>query len=112
MPRPKGSSKGKVVRGPAFAKINLCLHVLGKRPDDYHELRTIFQTISLHDTTLAVALTHDGVIKLLDKETGDAKGEIKFAFAQLAEADVPAAVVSRYGQEFVHWCFVSNSQAR
>ena len=34
----------------AFAKINLCLRVLGKRPDGYHELRTIFQTISLHDT--------------------------------------------------------------
>jgi 4-diphosphocytidyl-2-C-methyl-D-erythritol kinase len=34
----------------AFAKINLCLHVLGRRPDNYHELRTIFQTISLYDT--------------------------------------------------------------
>ena len=34
----------------AFAKINLCLHVMGKRPDGYHELRTIFQAISLHDT--------------------------------------------------------------
>jgi 4-diphosphocytidyl-2-C-methyl-D-erythritol kinase len=38
------------VRVPAFAKVNLCLDVLGKRPDGYHELRTIFQTISLHDT--------------------------------------------------------------
>jgi 4-diphosphocytidyl-2-C-methyl-D-erythritol kinase len=45
------SSRNKrSVRLRAFAKINLCLHVLGKRPDDYHELRTIFQTISLHDT--------------------------------------------------------------
>jgi 4-diphosphocytidyl-2-C-methyl-D-erythritol kinase len=38
------------VRLRAFAKINLCLHVMGKRPDGYHELRTIFQAISLHDT--------------------------------------------------------------
>jgi 4-diphosphocytidyl-2-C-methyl-D-erythritol kinase len=38
------------VRLPAFAKINLCLHILGRRPDGYHELRTMFQTISLHDT--------------------------------------------------------------
>jgi 4-diphosphocytidyl-2-C-methyl-D-erythritol kinase len=37
------------VRVPAFAKINLRLEVLGKRPDDFHELRTIFQTISLKD---------------------------------------------------------------
>jgi 4-diphosphocytidyl-2-C-methyl-D-erythritol kinase len=35
---------------PAFAKLNLDLRVLSKRPDGYHELRTIFQTISLHDT--------------------------------------------------------------
>ncbi|MGB0035586.1 MAG: 4-(cytidine 5'-diphospho)-2-C-methyl-D-erythritol kinase [Candidatus Acidiferrales bacterium] len=40
----------KSVRLPAFAKINLCLHVRGRRPDGYHELRTIFQAISLHDT--------------------------------------------------------------
>jgi 4-diphosphocytidyl-2-C-methyl-D-erythritol kinase len=37
------------VRIPAFAKINLRLDILGKRGDRYHELRTIFQTISLHD---------------------------------------------------------------
>jgi 4-diphosphocytidyl-2-C-methyl-D-erythritol kinase len=37
------------VRIPAFAKINLRLEILGKRPDGYHELRTIFQTVSLHD---------------------------------------------------------------
>jgi 4-diphosphocytidyl-2-C-methyl-D-erythritol kinase len=40
----------KSLRLPAFAKINLCLHVLGRQPDGYHELRTIFQSISLHDT--------------------------------------------------------------
>jgi len=34
---------------PAFSKINVRLHVLGKRPDGFHELRTIFQSISLHD---------------------------------------------------------------
>src|SRR4029077_21233151 len=37
------------IRIPAFAKINLRLEILGKRPDGYHELRTIFQTVSLHD---------------------------------------------------------------
>src|SRR5271166_868178 len=38
------------VRVRSFAKINLDLRVLNKRPDSYHELRTIFQTISLADT--------------------------------------------------------------
>jgi 4-diphosphocytidyl-2-C-methyl-D-erythritol kinase len=37
------------VRIPAFAKINLRLDILGKRADGFHELRTIFQTLSLHD---------------------------------------------------------------
>lgn len=39
-------------------------------------------------------------------------GEIAFAFQQIKESDVPAAVVARYGQDFVHWCFVNNTQAR
>ena len=38
------------MRVRAFAKINLSLRVLGVRADGYHELRTIFQSIALHDT--------------------------------------------------------------
>jgi 4-diphosphocytidyl-2-C-methyl-D-erythritol kinase len=34
---------------PSFAKINWSLQVLGRRPDGYHEIRTLLQTISLHD---------------------------------------------------------------
>src|SRR5918911_2847889 len=37
-------------RVPALAKINLSLRVLGRRSDGYHKLRTIFQSIALHDT--------------------------------------------------------------
>ncbi len=35
---------------PSFAKINWTLRVLGKRGDGFHELCTVFQTVSLHDT--------------------------------------------------------------
>ena len=32
------------------AKVNLSLRVLGRRPDGYHELRTVFQAVDLWDT--------------------------------------------------------------
>jgi 4-diphosphocytidyl-2-C-methyl-D-erythritol kinase len=35
---------------PAFAKVNLDLRVLGVRPDGYHDLRTVFQSLALADT--------------------------------------------------------------
>jgi 4-diphosphocytidyl-2-C-methyl-D-erythritol kinase len=38
------------VRIRSYAKINLTLRVLGRRPDGYHDLRTVFQTVALHDT--------------------------------------------------------------
>jgi len=40
----------RIVRVRAFAKINLSLRVLGMLADGYHELRTVFQSIALHDT--------------------------------------------------------------
>src|SRR3990170_4025248 len=42
-------SKMKSVSVKAYAKINLGLTVLGRRQDGFHELRTVYQTISLAD---------------------------------------------------------------
>lgn len=39
-----------IARVRAYAKVNLDLRVLGPRADGYHEIRTLFQTIALHDT--------------------------------------------------------------
>jgi 4-diphosphocytidyl-2-C-methyl-D-erythritol kinase len=39
-----------LIQVPAFAKVNLRLDVLGRRSDGYHELRTVFQALTLHDT--------------------------------------------------------------
>ena len=46
----------------SYAKINWTLDVLFKREDGFHELRTIYQTVSLHDT---LALTEtDGLVDI------------------------------------------------
>ena len=49
---------------PSFAKLNLVLEVLGKRPDGYHEIRTLLQTISLADE-LSFAEIEDGDIEII-----------------------------------------------
>jgi 4-diphosphocytidyl-2-C-methyl-D-erythritol kinase len=38
------------LRMQALAKVNLGLYILYRRPDNFHELRTVFQTISLADS--------------------------------------------------------------
>ena len=37
------------LREKAYAKLNLTLDVLGKRPDGYHDLKSVMQTVSLYD---------------------------------------------------------------
>ena len=43
---------------PAFAKLNLTLDILGRRPDGYHDMRMVMQSIDLQDT---VTVTPDPV---------------------------------------------------
>ncbi len=58
------------VRIPAYAKINLRLDILGKRADGFHELRTIFQSISLHDELRLRDSKQLGIaLKILGNET-------------------------------------------
>jgi 4-diphosphocytidyl-2-C-methyl-D-erythritol kinase len=45
-----GQRMPRGVRVEAFAKINLTLRVLGARPDGYHDVRTVLQSIAVHDT--------------------------------------------------------------
>ncbi len=48
---------------PAPAKLNLMLHILGRREDGYHELQTLFQFLDYGDE-LEFALRDDGEINL------------------------------------------------
>lgn len=48
---------------PAPAKLNLMLHILGRRADGYHELQTLFQFLDYGDE-LSFSLREDGQIRL------------------------------------------------
>ena len=54
---------------PAPAKINLFLHVCGRRPDGYHNLQTVFQFLDIADR-LSFSRRNDGEIRLLTPVAG------------------------------------------
>ena len=54
---------------PAPAKLNLMLHILGRRADGYHELQTLFQLLD-HGDQLGFALREDGEIRLHSEIAG------------------------------------------
>lgn len=54
---------------PAPAKLNLMLHILGRRADGYHQLQTLFQFLDYGDR-LGFALRNDGRIQLHSELAG------------------------------------------
>ena len=88
-----GRDESRRLTCPAPAKLNLFLHVTGRRDDGYHELQTLFRFIDLNDT-LHFSLREDGMVhrvndiegvpedqdlcvraaRLLQKETGSSLG--------------------------------------
>lgn len=54
---------------PAPAKLNLWLHIIGRRPDGYHELETVFQFLD-HADELRYSLREDGQIHLRTEIAG------------------------------------------
>jgi 4-diphosphocytidyl-2-C-methyl-D-erythritol kinase len=57
---------------PAPAKLNLFLHILGRRPDGYHELQTCFQFVDLCDE-LSFDVRADGRIRRVTQIAGVAE---------------------------------------
>ena len=54
---------------PSPAKLNLFLHIVGRRVDGYHELETVFQFLALGDS-LSIKRTIDSTINLLTPIAG------------------------------------------
>jgi hypothetical protein len=44
--------------------------------------------------------------------TVQSDGQISFEFEQLLEKDIPESVTTRYGKDFVHWCFEENRDTK
>jgi 4-diphosphocytidyl-2-C-methyl-D-erythritol kinase len=64
------------------AKINLCLSVLGKRPDGYHEVEMVMQAVGLYDE-ITVRLTESGITVNCDNSTIPAgEGNIAYRAAR------------------------------
>ena len=59
----RAAEPGQTLTLPAPAKLNLMLHILGRRADGYHELQTLFQFLDYGDE-LNFALRADGQIHL------------------------------------------------
>ena len=47
----------------SHAKVNLFLRIIGKRPDGYHNIQSIFQLIDLHDEII-IKKRKDSLIKI------------------------------------------------
>jgi 4-diphosphocytidyl-2-C-methyl-D-erythritol kinase len=75
----------------APAKLNLGLEIVGRRPDGYHELVTIFQTVALYDE-LTIAPAPDGQLTLTADPAlgGEANLVLRAARALAAHAGVEA----------------------
>ncbi len=56
---------------PAPAKLNLFLHVTGRRADGYHQVQTVFQLLDFGDE-VTLRLRDDGVVRLLKSVPGTA----------------------------------------
>jgi len=72
----------------AFAKINLGLKIVGKRPDGYHEIRTVYQTVELYDRlTLSVKRGKEAIdLECSDPAIPSGRGNLVYRACELWRA--------------------------
>jgi 4-diphosphocytidyl-2-C-methyl-D-erythritol kinase len=77
-------SGGKTAVVRSYAKINLSLDILGKRPDGYHAIESVMQTISLHDTLTLTFPDGSGDIRVTCDMPGIPTDESNLAYRAAA----------------------------
>lgn len=91
------TAAGRLFLGlPAPAKINLFLHVLGRRSDGYHEIQSVFVPVGLCDT-LDFGLGEDGRVERTGDLTGPAQDDLALRAAQLLQRHAAGAGASGRG---------------
>ncbi len=85
-----------MIRVPAPAKLNLFLHITGRRPDGYHELQSIFQLIDLCDW-LEFEQTDDQQIQIEGLSSVDLEQNLIYRAAQILQpyAKTPSGLIIR-----------------
>jgi 4-diphosphocytidyl-2-C-methyl-D-erythritol kinase len=77
---------------PAPAKLNLFLHIVGRRTDGYHLLQTLFRFIDLQDT-LHFTLRKDGMVRRCNTVAGVAEeDDLCVRAAQLLQSETGSSL--------------------
>ncbi|MEQ1105947.1 4-(cytidine 5'-diphospho)-2-C-methyl-D-erythritol kinase [Acinetobacter ursingii] len=71
-----------MIRVPSPAKLNLFLHITGRRADGYHELQSIFELIDLYDW-MSFYPNDDSAIEIAGLEQVDLKNNLIYRAAEI-----------------------------
>ncbi|MFN5099433.1 MAG: 4-(cytidine 5'-diphospho)-2-C-methyl-D-erythritol kinase [Burkholderiaceae bacterium] len=84
---------------PAPAKLNLFLHVTGRRDDGYHLLQSVFQLIDLQDTLHFQLRDDDAIVRTTDIASLPPEQDLTVRAARLLQSDALARGLAVGGAE-------------
>ena len=92
---------------PAYAKLNLTLDILGKRPDGYHDMRMVMQSVTLADEVSVELLPEPGLditadLPFLPRGEGNIAGKAAAAFFR--ETGLPQRGLSVHIRKHIPVC--------